>query len=106
MCLEVPDCDFLVTNRSQVPWPFEQSTVGMCLLCYIKSGMALGEALQSAIAESEASAGPGVLEQIEQAEALGTPTAAKGRKRGAARKSEPAPEQEPQIPQEAEASHD
>jgi hypothetical protein len=67
-CLEVPDADFYVTNRLGVPWPFEQATVSLCVTCFIQTGIRLGEALQAALAELEAMAEPGALEQIESDE--------------------------------------
>jgi hypothetical protein len=70
-CLEVQDAEFYVTNRLGVPWPFQQSTVSLCVPCFIQVGISMGEALQAAMAELQAMAepeGPGVLEQIEQDE--------------------------------------
>lgn len=64
-CLEVADAEFYVTNRLGVPWPFDQSTVALCVPCFIQVGITMGEALQMAMAELEAMAEPGTLEQIE-----------------------------------------
>lgn len=64
-CLEVADAEFYVTNRLGVPWPFEQSTVALCVPCFIQVGITMGTALQAAMAELEAMAEPGTLEAIE-----------------------------------------
>jgi hypothetical protein len=105
-CLEVADAEFFVTNRLGVPWTFEQSTVALCVPCFIRVGIAMGEALQAAYAEMEAQAPPEVLEQLQANEA-----------------AEPEPESEPKrsrkratqsvqtvtipaVPEEAPASDD
>jgi hypothetical protein len=69
--MEVQDAEFYVTNRLEVPWPFGQSTVALCVPCVINFGIQMGEALQAAMAEmaaAETPEGPGVLEQMEAAE--------------------------------------
>ena len=105
-CLEVADAEFFVTNRLGVPWTFEQSTVALCVPCFIRTGIAMGEALQAAMAELEAMASPEELAQIEANEA-GQPEAVEAPKRS--RKSKPAPEPATvaaQAAEEAPASDD
>jgi hypothetical protein len=85
-CLEVADAEFMISNRLGVPWPFEQSTVALCVPCFIQVGIAMGEALQAAMAELEAMANPEELEQIqaneaeEVAESVATKPSRKSRK--------------------------
>lgn len=67
-CMEVADAEFLISNRLGVPWPFELSTVALCVPCFIQTGISMGEALQAAMAELQAMAEPGALEQVESDE--------------------------------------
>ena len=67
-CLEVPDADFLVTNRLDMPWPFDQSTVGLCTTCLISMTAAMAEALAAVFGTAPEPEGPGVLEQVEAEE--------------------------------------
>ena len=67
-CLEVPDADFLVTNRLDMPWPFDQSTVGLCTTCLIGAAAAMAEALAAVFGTAPEPEGPGVLEQVEAEE--------------------------------------
>lgn len=81
MCIEVPDSDFLITNRLEMPWPFDQSTVGLCLTCFLQLGVAMGEAIQAAM-KAEAEPGrPGVLEAVEADEGTVTPARADSKSR-------------------------
>lgn len=97
-CLEVADAEFFVTNRLGVPWTFEQSTVALCVPCFIRVGIAMGEALQAAYAEMEAQAPPEVLEQLQANEAA-EPEPPPEPKRSRKRAPEPAP-----VPVHAEVS--
>jgi hypothetical protein len=103
-CLEVADGEFFVTNRLAVPWPFEQSTVCLCVPCFIQTGISMGEALQAAMAELEKMANPEELAQIQANEAADA-TAHQAEKRS--RKSKAAPQPEPvhaAVSEEAPAS--
>lgn len=100
-CLEVADGEFLVTNRLSVPWPFEQSTVVLCVPCFIQTGISMGEALQAAMAELEAMAEPEELAQIQANEAADQEVHQAERR---TRKSRKAPEPVPVAAQAAEES--
>lgn len=103
-CLEVADAEFMVSNRLGVPWPFEQSTVSLCVPCFINVGIQMGTALQAALAEMEGPAEPGVLESIEADEGEVKPAPANSKSRS--RKTAPASVQtiDPPPAQEAEAT--
>jgi len=106
MCIDVADSDFLVTNRNDMPWPFDQSTVGLCLRDFLQLGFAMAEAIQGALAEQEVAEGPGVLEQVEAEEGK-VPVASGAPKRGRQKTAEPVEESVPEATPEApEASHD
>lgn len=105
-CLEVADAEFYVTNRLGVPWPFEQPTVALCVPCFINCGIQMGEALQMALAEFEANAEPGALEQIEAAEGRGPVTKAGTKRRPKPKVEVTIPATEPPATQEAEATDD
>jgi len=127
-CLETPDAEFYVTNRLDVPWPFDQPTVALCYRCFISLGLQLGQAIEAALAslgemaadapETAAEAGPapegtlappeavaGILEAVEREERLGVipPRERKSRSHRAAATVDV---EEPAPTQEGQAAHD
>ena len=105
-CLETPDAEFCITNRLNVPWPFEQAVVNVCVPCLINLGITMGQALQAALTEMEAHPEPGALEQVEADEGKVRP-ATSGRKRSPRKKTAPAPSQpEPALTPEGAAADD
>jgi hypothetical protein len=104
-CLEVADAEFMISNRLGVPWPFEQSTVALCVPCFIQTGIAMGEALQAAMAELEAMANPEELKQIRANEAkeVGAPAVARPNRKS---RKETVPESDaPEAAQEGAPPH-
>jgi hypothetical protein len=95
-----------VTNRLAVPWPFEQSTVALCVPCVIQFGIQMGEALQAALASLEAMAEPGALEQIEADEGKGPVSPAEPKSRPRKKAEAVAVTLEPEAAPEAEAPHE
>lgn len=95
VCGEVQEADWLLTNRSD-GWSDDMPrTFGCCQLCLIKMSLQMvGLDPDTVLGGSEPEPeGPGVLEQIEQAEGEVQPVAVNGR----ARKSKATPEAEPQA---------
>lgn len=105
-CLEVADAEFMVSNRLGVPWPFEQSTVVLCVPCFIQVGITMGEALQAAIVELEAMATPEELAQIQANEVGEEPPAVGSKSRSRKAKETESVGVASQAAQEAEASDD
>lgn len=102
-CLEVADAEFCVTNRLGVPWPFEQAVVNMCVPCFINLGITMGTALQEAIAQVEAEAQAGALEQVESDEGKVVPVKAGTKRRSRKTAAVSVQTVEPETAQEAEA---
>ena len=74
VCGEVADSDLLVSDRTPEFQILGQSTMGMCVQCFIERGMLLANALQAAYAEMEkAGDQPGLLESVEADEGEVTP---------------------------------
>lgn len=105
-CLEVADAEFYVTNRLGVPWPFDQSTVALCVPCFINVGIQMGQALQAAMAELEAMAEPGALEQVEAEEGPVAVASATSKSRRKVKEPAPVTGTETPISEETEAAHD
>lgn len=103
-CLEVADAEFMVSNRLGVPWPFEQSTVALCVPCFINVGISMGTALQAALAEMEGPSEPGVLEAIEADEGEVRPAPVEPKRRPPRKAATATLEVEPAPPEEAPAS--
>jgi len=127
-CLETPDAEFYVTNRLDVPWPFDQPTVALCYRCFISLGLQLGQAIEAALAslgemaadapETAAEAGPapegtlappeavaGILEAVEREERLGV-IPARERKSRSHKAAATVDVQEPATAPEGQAAHD
>jgi hypothetical protein len=66
-CGEVPDCDFLVTNRAGTEWFGLAPSVGLCVSCLIAVAHMIEDTLAATVAEHPAGepASPGVLEAVE-----------------------------------------
>ena len=127
-CLEVADAEFYVTNRLGVPWPFDQSTVALCVPCFINTGIQMGQALQAAIAEmgsfehshtwdddgyceecgedSGPAQKPGALEQVEADEGKVKVAAASPKRSRKKNQAAPQPEPDAALPEESEAADD
>jgi hypothetical protein len=105
-CLEVADAHFLLTNRTEIPWTFDQATVGICMMCLIQEAGAWAQAMTSLESLAEEPTEPGALELMEADDGK-VPVASAAPKRSRRKKEAPAPEWEdtPDI-SETEAADD
>jgi hypothetical protein len=106
ICQQVPEADFLVTDRTPDFLVLGAPTMGVCVHCMVDLGRRLGKAL--ALAEAPDSApvpvGAGVLERIEDDEgAAPIPPSSSSPKRP---KRQASSENGAPVSEEAEAAHD
>jgi len=102
-CLDVPDAGYYLTNRLDDPWLFDQTTVALCFSCMVQSVMEMADAYAQALAQVEAMAGPGLIEQaVADADADAPEEAPKGSKSRSKKEPEPVLIV-PKIPAETEA---
>lgn len=103
-CKEVPDAAFLVSNRFDMPWQYEQGNVGLCPICFIETASEIAQVLSLMNAPPTDPEAPPVLEQIEADEGKGPVAAADSKSR---KRKVPTPEPvevQPEVSEEAAAS--
>lgn len=106
ICQQVDSAEFLVTDLTPDFQLLGKPTSGVCVGCWIMLGDAIKKALEEASQESapDGTVGAGVLEQIEQAEGVVSPSPSPARPKS--RKKPEAEGNGAALPEEAEASHD
>lgn len=99
-CLESPQADYYWTLLSDTPWPFEQSTVALCIRCFLEATDQMRAGYVAALAELEAMQEGGHIDQALAAADQDAPEEAPRASKSRRKAPEPVPVPATQVAEE------